>query len=346
MRLYPLFRSLLFLLPPETAHRLTLEWLRVAGNFPPSRWMLERMFAVPAAPVEAFGLTFPNCLGLAAGYDKDALAVSGLAALGFGHLEIGTVTPRPQPGNPRPRLFRLPEDQAIINRMGFPSQGAARVAQRLRLLRRRRMGLPILGVNLGKNRETPLEEALRDYLELMRLFAPLADYLVINVSSPNTVGLRRLQGAEMLRSLLQGLQQASRALNPSPPLLVKLAPDLSWEELDDALGVLLEQGIRGVILTNTTVARPVLHSPYAGESGGLSGAPLAARSREMLAWAARQVGDRLAIISVGGIMSAEEARRRLELGATLIQIYTGLVYRGPSLIREILQATRGAPSLS
>ncbi len=340
MSLYSLFRPLLFLLPAETAHRFTLELLRMIGNFPPSRWVLERSFALPARPVQAFGLTFPNCLGLAAGYDKDALAVSGLAALGFGHIEIGTVTLRPQPGNPRPRLFRLPDDQALINRMGFPSQGAARVAQRLRLLRRRRTGLPILGVNLGKNRETPVEEALQDYLELLHVFAPLADYLVINVSSPNTIGLRRLQGAEMLRLLLQGLQQAGRSLHPSPPLLVKLAPDLTWEELEDAIDVLLEQGIPGVILTNTTVARLGLRSAYAAENGGLSGAPLAARSREMLAWVARQAGDRLEIISVGGIMSAEEAQRRLELGAKLVQIYTGLVYRGPALIGEILRVTR------
>lgn len=338
MNFYPLLRPLLFSLPPETAHHLTLQLLRVIGAFTPARRVLEHIFAFPSRPVQVFGLTFPNRLGLAAGYDKDALAVLGLAALGFGHIEIGTVTFRPQAGNPPPRLFRLVEDQALINRMGFPSQGAERVARRLLRLRRRQKRLPILGVNLGKNRETPLEEALQDYLALMRVFAPLADYLVINISSPNTIGLRRLQGAEMLRSLLRGLQEERRRMPIAPPLLVKLAPDLEPGELEDAIGVILETGIEGVILTNTTLARPSLRSPHASESGGLSGAPLAERSRQMLAWVARLAGDRLGIISVGGIMSAEEAKRRLDLGAHLVQIYTGLVYRGPGLVRQTLAA--------
>lgn len=337
MNFYLLLRPLLFSLPPETAHRLTLYLLRAIGSFAPTRLALEHLFAFPSSSVQAFGLTFPNRLGLAAGYDKDALAVRGLAALGFGHIEIGTVTLHPQEGNPPPRLFRLVEDEALINRLGFPSQGAAVVGGRLMQLRRSRQRLPILGVNLGKNRETPLEEALQDYLALMRIFAPLADYLVVNVSSPNTIGLRRLQGAEMLRSLLRGLQEERRRMPVTPPLLVKLAPDLEPGELEDAIGVILETGIEGVILTNTTVARPPLRSRYATESGGLSGAPLAERSRQMLAWVARQVGDRLGIISVGGIMSAEEAKRRLELGAHLVQIYTGLIYRGPGLIAEIVR---------
>ncbi|MEJ5240476.1 MAG: quinone-dependent dihydroorotate dehydrogenase [Anaerolineales bacterium] len=340
MKLYSLLRPLLFSLPPETAHRLTLQMLAIGGSFAPARWALEKLFAVSSTPVQAFGLTFPNRLGLAAGYDKDAVAVRGLAALGFGHIEVGTVTPRPQAGNPTPRLFRLAEDQALINRMGFPSQGAERVAQRLQALRRQGARLPILGVNLGKNRETPLEEALQDYRTLMERFAPLADYLVINISSPNTIGLRRLQGAEMLRSLLHGLQQARRELPSCPPLLVKLAPDLTREELEDAIAVLLEEGIEGVILTNTTLERPSLRSPYAGESGGLSGAPLAERSRQMLEWVVQMVEGRMGIISVGGIMSAEEAHRRLEMGATLVQVYTGLVYQGPGLVRQILQSSR------
>ncbi|MFO3795755.1 MAG: quinone-dependent dihydroorotate dehydrogenase [Anaerolineales bacterium] len=337
MSFYWLLRPLLFSLPPETAHRLTLHLLRASGSFAPTRLVLEHLFAFPPSPVRAFGLNFPNRLGLAAGYDKDALAVRGLAALGFGHIEIGTVTLRPQAGNPPPRLFRLIEDEALINRLGFPSQGAVVVSNRLMKLRKSRQRLPILGVNLGKNRETPLEEALQDYLELMRIFAPLADYLVINVSSPNTIGLRRLQGAEMLRSLLWGLQGERRKMTVTPPLLVKLAPDLEQGELEDAIGIILETGIEGVILTNTTVARPPLRSRYATESGGLSGAPLAERSRQMLAWVARQAGNRLGIISVGGIMSAEEAKRRLELGAHLVQIYTGLIYRGPALIAEIVR---------
>lgn len=337
MSAYSFIRPVLFLLPPETAHRLTLALLRFAGASELGCRLLGAGLAVPSSPVQVMGLTFPNRLGLAAGYDKDALAVRGLAALGFGHIEIGTVTPRPQPGNPAPRLFRLVEDKALINRLGFPSLGAERVARRLRALRFRSPGA-ILGVNLGKNRETPLEEALQDYLTLVHIFAPLADYLVVNVSSPNTLGLRDLQAAPRLEALLRGLQEARREHSPAPPLLVKLAPDLSEAELEESLAVILEQGVDGLILTNTTLERPALRSRHAGERGGLSGAPLTLRSRELLAWVARRVHGRLTLISVGGILDAAEARRRLELGADLIQIYTGLVYRGPGLIREILMA--------
>nr|BAL57499.1 dihydroorotate oxidase [uncultured Chloroflexota bacterium] len=338
MNLYAILRPILFTLPPETAHRLSLSFLRLASFLPPLRALMERSFAAPSRPVRLFGLTFPNVLGLAAGYDKDAVAVSGLAALGFGHIEIGTVTLRPQAGNPPPRLFRLVEDQALINRLGFPSQGASRVAQRLIRLRRHRHNLPILGVNLGKNRTTPLEEAFQDYRALMHLFSPLADYLVINISSPNTEGLRRLQQAKKLHDLLGGLQKERQGIPKAPPLLVKLSPDLEQHELEEAIEVILDTGIEGVILTNTTLARPGLRSRHAAEQGGLSGAPLAERSRKMLSLVARKAGQRLGIISVGGIMSAAEAQRRLELGADLVQIYTGLIYQGPALIAEILRA--------
>lgn len=338
--MYRLLRSLLFRLDAETAHDLTLFIARVAGAMPLSRLALAKLFAAPACPVEAFGLTFRNPVGLAAGYDKDALAVHGLATLGFGHIEVGTVTPLLQSGNPRPRLFRLVEEEAVINRMGFPSQGAERVAARLRRLPARDRRSFVLGVNLGKNKETPLERAADDYLTLLRIFAPLADYLVINVSSPNTLGLRQLQARQMLEELLRQIQAARRSLPISPPVLVKLAPDLSDVELDDALAALIAFGMDGVVLTNTTLAREGLKSPYQREGGGLSGRPLQARSEAILKQAAQRLNGRLPIISVGGIMTPQDALRRLELGATLVQVYTGLVYAGPMLVRQIVEHCR------
>ncbi len=338
--MYRFVRSLFFRLEAETAHDLTLLAVRWAGALPLSRWVLEACFAAPACPVKAFGLTFRNPVGLAAGYDKDALAVRGLATLGFGHIEVGTVTPLPQGGNPRPRLFRLVEDEAVVNRMGFPSQGAERVVERLRRLPPRGRRTFVLGVNLGKNKETPLEQAAGDYLTLLRLFAPLADYLVINVSSPNTLGLRQLQARRMLEDLLQEVRTARRSLPVSPPVLVKLAPDLSDAELDDALAALVVFDIDGVVLTNTTLAREELKSPCRGESGGLSGRPLGTRSEAFLKKAARRLNGRLPIISVGGIMTPQDALRRLELGATLVQVYTGLVYAGPMLVRKIVRHCR------
>ncbi len=337
---YRIIRPWLFRLDPETAHALTLSAVRWAGALPPVRRMLEAWFAAPACPVRAFGLTFRNPVGLAAGYDKDALAVRGLAALGFGHVEVGTVTPRPQAGNPRPRLFRLVEDAAVINRMGFPSQGAERLAARLRSLRRRGRLPVVVGVNLGKNKDTPLEEAARDYLALLRLFAPLADYLVLNISSPNTLGLRQLQGRQMLEELLREVQAFRMTLPASPPMLVKLAPDLSEAELNDALAALVTFGMDGVVLTNTTLERAELKSRLQGESGGLSGQPLQARSEAVLRRAVQILEGRLPIISVGGIMTPEDAVRRLEMGATLVQVYTGLVYAGPGLVRRIVAECR------
>jgi dihydroorotate dehydrogenase len=338
---YRLFRSFLFRLDPETAHGLTLHLVRLAGIFPLSRWMLEAIFSVPERPVQAFGLTFKNPVGLAAGYDKDAVAVRGLAALGFGHIEVGTVTPRPQPGNPRPRIFRLVPDEAVINRMGFPGKGASYVAGQLSSLVRRSSSV-VIGVNLGKNKDTPLESAAEDYLALMRTFAPLADYLAINISSPNTVGLRRLQGREMLEGLLQAIRAERQTSNVKRPILVKLAPDLSEDELEDALGVILDTGMDGVIATNTTLEREGLQSTYRGESGGLSGRPLTVRSEVVLAKVVKRLDGRIPVISVGGIMSPEDAKRRLDMGAALVQVYTGLVYAGPGLVKQIVRAVEPA----
>ncbi|NWG05284.1 MAG: quinone-dependent dihydroorotate dehydrogenase [Chloroflexi bacterium] len=338
--MYKSIRPLLFRLDPEAAHQLTLTVIRYAGIFPLSRWIVSQLFRPPLKPVQAFGLTFRNPVGLAAGYDKDAVAINGLFALGFGHVEVGTITPRPQPGNPKPRIFRLVEDEAVINRMGFPSRGSEYVQKRLSHIRR--VGGAILGINIGKNKETPNEEAVLDYLVLLQDFAPHADYLVINISSPNTVGLRQLQGHDALSGLLTQLhaqrQLEEQKLGKRLPLLVKLAPDLAESELDDAIEVILQTRMDGVIATNTTLAREGLRSTRRGETGGLSGSPLAARSEAVLSQIIRRVDGKIPVVSSGGIMSPDDAKRRLALGASLVQVYTGLVYAGPGLVKQIVSS--------
>lgn len=361
MSFYDHIRNQLFRLAPETAHALTLQTLSLAGKTLPSRLLLEALFSAPQKPVEVFGLIFKNPVGLAAGYDKDGIAIRGLGALGFGHVEIGTVTPRPQPGNPKPRVFRLVEDQALINRMGFPSRGTEFVQLHLdsnlgRSPFERISGIParhpknrkktdfgfILGVNLGKNKDTPNEEAVFDYLSLLQNYAATADYLTINVSSPNTEGLRSLQGREALQSLLSNLNSQRRLeearLKKRLPLLVKLAPDLSQGELEDAVGVILETGMDGIVATNTTLSRDGLRSPLASESGGLSGKPLASLSDAVLEKVVKLAGGRIPVVGVGGIMTAEDARRKLDLGASLVQVYTGLIYAGPGLVKNIVKS--------
>lgn len=351
--MYKFLLPFLFLLEPERAHALTLFALRMAGAFPLLNWVVSQAYRAPAKPVEAFGLTFKNPVGLAAGYDKDGIAIAGLAALGFGHMEVGTVTPLPQKGNPKPRLFRLVEDQAVINRMGFPGRGADFLRRRIKPvdkvnLIQRMMGvmpkkLPtILGVNMGKNKSTPNEEAVFDYLSLVQGFAPYADYLTINISSPNTAGLRQLQGRDALEGLLTQLhaqrQFEEAKLQKRVPLLVKLAPDLTPSELDDALEASLSAKMDGIIVTNTTLAREGLRSEHQRESGGLSGSPLAVKSEAVLHQTVRRVNGEIPIVSVGGIMSPEDAKRRLEIGAALVQVYTGLIYRGPGLVKEIVKS--------
>ena len=335
--MYPFFRSLLFRLEPEQAHSLTLNMMQLAGAVPLLQTLLRSWFAAPQKPVQAFGLTFANPVGLAAGYDKDGLGWRGLSCLGFGHIEVGTVTPRPQDGNPHPRLFRLVDERALINRMGFPGKGAAFVMRRLEPPRLK--GL-VLGVNLGKNKDTPLERAVEDYLFLLANFAPLADYLVINISSPNTVGLRGLQArqalSELITPLVEQRQVQETTLGRRVPLLVKLAPDLSDRELDDALDVILGSGIDGVVATNTTVERDGISSSLAGETGGLSGAPLGERSTEMVRQIYKRTAGKLPIVGVGGVMGPDDARAKLDAGAALVQVYTGLVYAGPGLVREIV----------
>jgi dihydroorotate dehydrogenase len=335
--MYPFFRSLLFRLDPERAHDLTVSLMQLAGALPPVRMLLRRFFTPDSRKaVQAFGLTFPNPVGLAAGYDKDGLAWRGLACLGFGHIEVGTVTPRPQAGNPRPRIFRIPAEGAVINRMGFPGKGAEFVYQRLNVSTFKRPDV-ILGVNIGKNKNTPNEQADRDYLALLERFAPLADYLAVNVSSPNTIGLRRLQARDHLESLLASLIERRSKLEAQPPILVKLAPDLNDAELDDALDAILSAGVDGVIATNTTISREGVDSPVRNEAGGLSGAPLRQRSTAMIREIHQRTAGKLPIIGVGGIMSVDDARAKLDAGADLIQVYTGMIYRGPGLAREIVE---------
>ncbi|MGC8780512.1 MAG: quinone-dependent dihydroorotate dehydrogenase [Anaerolineae bacterium] len=336
--MYPFLRPLIFRLPAERAHELTLALLRLAGSSAAGRWLVRALFAPrPNGPaVHAFGLTFANPVGLAAGYDKDGLGWRGLAAMGFGHLELGTVTPRPQPGNPAPRIFRLVEDRAVINRMGFPSRGADFLARRLA---GRRPASVVIGVNIGKNKDTPLERAVEDYRTLLQRFAPLADYLAINVSSPNTPGLRRLQDRAALFGLLQPLAEERRrladALGRPVPLLVKLAPDLADAALEAALDAILAAGMDGVIISNTTLRRDGLRSAAAGETGGLSGAPLRGLSSAMVRRVADAVNGRLPIVASGGVMSADDAEEKLAAGAALVQLYTGLIYAGPGLVRQI-----------
>jgi dihydroorotate dehydrogenase len=337
--IYPLSRALLFRLDPEAAHGLSLATIARVGRIPPLRAALASVFSEPQAdPVEAFGLRFPNRVGLAAGYDKNGEAWRGLAALGFGHIEIGTVTPEPQPGNPKPRVFRLVEERSLINRMGFPGRGAAYVAEQLR---GRTPGGPVIGVNIGKQKSTALEEAADDYEELIDVFGPLADYLAVNISSPNTPDLRRLQEQGFLEALLGRIaarrDEVAERLGRRVPVLVKLAPDLTDEQLVNAVDAIVEAGIDGIIATNTTIGREGLEHALADEEGGLSGAALTDRSTRIIATIHEHIGGAIPIVGVGGVMSPQDARAKLDAGATLVQIYTGLVYEGPGLVKRILR---------
>jgi dihydroorotate dehydrogenase len=333
-------KPLLFRLDPEHAHELAIGAMTVLGRLPPLCALLERVNQLPPRlhrPVRAFGLEFPNTVGLAAGFDKDGSGWPAAAALGFGHVEIGTVTLHAQPGNPRPRAFRYPAEGAVINRMGFNNVGAAALAARLAGQPGPGRRLIPLGINLGKSKVTSLDQATADYLGSFRLLADHADYLAVNVSSPNTPGLRELQDAAWLRPLLAALVVENRARvaagRPRRPLLLKIAPDLSFPQIDDVLGVITDLGLDGIIATNTTLARP---GPFAAvtEAGGLSGRPLRRRSTEIINYLARATGGRLPIIGVGGIMDEASAGEKLDAGATLVQLYTGLIYRGPFFAAE------------
>jgi len=346
MSAYDFAKSLLFRFDPESVHSATLRALAGVASTSLGRSLLQKAFDFrdDRLKVEAFGMTFRNPIGLAGGYDKDGVAVLGLGCLGFGHVEVGTVTYQPQPGNPRPRIFRLPEDTALINTMGFPSLGSEAVARRLARL----PAHPDLrvGVNLGKNKDTPLEDAAEEYRAGVRRLYCWADYLSINISSPNTMGLRRLQSREYLAGLLSAVTTECAVQRAETgrrvPLLVKLAPDMTWPEVDEALDVLLSAEVDGVIATNATTDRQGLRSPLRTLPGGLSGVPLTRKNTEFVGYVHRHAGDRLPIIAVGGIFTVEDVLAKLAAGATLVQVYTGLVYRGPAMVRDILKGLLAA----
>ncbi len=335
MTAYALLKPLLFRADPETVHDRVMGELARAGRHPGALRLFSSLYSVqdPRLTVRRFGLTFPNPVGLAAGFDKNALAVPTWPALGFGFTEVGSVTAQAQPGNPKPRLFRLPEDEALINRLGFNNGGAAAVATRLEALRRKTLPTP-LGINLGKSKVTPLDDAPSDYLASLETLWPYADYFAVNVSSPNTPGLRALQEGGRLERLLDTVTGYAANQPARKPILLKIAPDLSFEQLDEIVRLALEFGLGGLIATNTTVARAGLRNPI-NEAGGLSGRPLGTRSLELLRYLRVQVGDALPLVSVGGIFSADDVWERLRAGASLVQLYTSFVYRGPGLLKDI-----------
>ncbi len=337
MNWYPLAQKLLFKLDAETAHGLSLTVLEVLY-----RLRLVKLVAAPPAsenalaPVTLMGIEFPNRAGLAAGLDKNGEHIDALAACGFGFIEIGTVTPLPQTGNDRPRLFRLPADRAIINRMGFNNRGVDYLVERVKRSQRR----CVLGINIGKNKNTPNENAVDDYLVCLQKVYPLADYITINISSPNTPGLRDLQHGESLRMLLRALKEEQNKLHQRyayyVPLLVKIAPDLDDAEVAALAEIFIEQHIDGVIATNTTNARSGLHEiELAKEQGGLSGQPLTEQADHVLSVLVKALHAKIPVIAAGGIMNLEDALRKRELGAALVQVYTGFIYEGPKLVSEI-----------
>lgn len=335
-----LVRPLLFLIDPEKIHHIVFALLHWGGKIPGMRalWRACYDYRHPRLERVLFGLTFRNPVGLAAGFDKDARLVDELACFGFGFVEIGTLTPKPQPGNEKPRLFRLPADHALINRMGFNNGGAAAAVERLR----RRKSRVIVGGNIGKNKTTPNEQALDDYAQCFEILYPFVDYFVINVSSPNTPGLRELQEKDPLRKLLQYVIDLSKAKPVYKPVLLKIAPDLSPQQLDDVVSILLETRTDGVIATNTTISRDGLSTPdeevKAIGAGGLSGQPLTRRATEVIAYLRGKLGTGFPIIGVGGIMTAADALEKIRAGADLVQVYTGFIYEGPILAATINRA--------
>jgi dihydroorotate dehydrogenase len=340
-----LLRPSLFRMDSEHAHEVGVDAMMWLGRLTPVCRVMEALNRLPVVrfkPVEAFGLQFPNAVGLAAGFDKNAKAWPAAAAMGFGHVEIGTVTALGQPGNPKPRAFRYPSEEAVINRMGFNNEGSEAVAARLAKqpgVGRRRIPL---GVNLGKSKVAPLDGATADYLASFARLAEFADYLVLNVSSPNTPGLRTLQDEKPLRELLGAImsankERAAKTGGTLVPVLLKIAPDLTWPQIDAALGVIAEFGLAGIIATNTTLARPGFFGTVE-EAGGLSGKPVRRKSTEIVRYISRATRGKLPIIGVGGITDSESAAEKLDAGATLVQVYTGMIYRGPLFAKDLAWA--------
>ena len=330
--MYELLRPLLFKFDPEVIHKITLNLIKWAGMLPPTYAVLRAIFEVndPRLEVEAFGVKFRNPIGLAAGYDKDGVAVRGLSSLGFGHVEVGTLTRQKQIGNPQPRVHRVIESQGVINSMGFPNNGVA--AMRIR------RGAAKVGINIGKSKDTPLEQAAEDYVELFKQVYRDADYVAINISSPNTLNLRQLQARDYIEGLLKEVTTVRNRVTPRVPVLVKIAPDLSEQEVDDVLGAIELAGVDGVIATNTTIGREGIPAAYRDLKGGLSGLPLRDRSTALVSCISRKTNSKLPIIGVGGVMNPIDALAKFEAGATLVQVYTGLVYAGPSLVQQINRA--------
>lgn len=333
--LYSLARNLLFTLPTEVSHYLALDGIALARNLHLTPCLLPQ----PQLPLEVMGLQFRNPVGLAAGLDKNGDYIDGLAALGFGFIEIGTITPRPQPGNPKPRLFRLPRAQAIINRMGFNNKGVDHLVQQVRKAKYD----GVLGINIGKNFDTPVENALDDYRICLEKVYEWASYVTINISSPNTQGLRSLQYGESLDQLLSGLKESQQKLQSQyrkyVPLVVKIAPDLEAQDVETIAAQLLKNGMDGVIATNTTLARNgVEHLPHGNEQGGLSGDPVRHKSTQVLRQLAQELNGKLPIIGVGGISEGAHAAEKIQAGAQLVQVYTGFIYRGPGLIADSVKA--------
>jgi dihydroorotate dehydrogenase len=335
--LYCLVRPLLFSLDPETAHELTIQGLARAAHTGLLSWAAPKI--APCAPRTVMGLSFPNPVGLAAGLDKNGAAIDGLAALGFGFIEIGTTTPRPQPGNPKPRMFRLPQANALINRLGFNNLGVDHLLANVQRADYR----GILGINIGKNFDTPIERAAEDYLLCWRKVYPHASYVTVNISSPNTQNLRTLQGAEALDALLAQLKAEQAKLADQHgkyvPLALKIAPDLAPEQIQSIAALLVRHKIDGVIATNTTIGREGVEGlPHAAETGGLSGAPVKEKSTAVIRALHQALDGALPIIGVGGIMNGADAREKIDAGAQLVQIYTGMIYRGPELVAEAVKA--------
>jgi len=334
-----LIRPVLFLFDAERIHHFVFFVLRIKGRNPGFKWLLSALFRVASPRLEktVLGLRFKNPVGLAAGFDKDAKLIDELACFGFGFIEIGTLTPKPQPGNEKPRLFRLPHDKALINRMGFNNEGVLAAVERLK----KRKSDVIVGGNIGKNKSTPNEKALDDYAYCVEALYPYVDYFVVNVSSPNTPGLRELQEKEPLRKLLSFVKAQVNAKLKPKPVLLKIAPDLTVEQLDDVIKILKETNTDGVIATNTTISREgLLTDKKIVErigAGGLSGKPLGNKATEVIKYLRRELGPSYPIIGVGGIMSVNDAQEKLKAGADLIQVYTGFVYEGPGFVKRILQ---------
>ena len=330
---YELIRPLLFRMDAERAHHATLRLLALGHRL---RMVRQR---VPELPTQAMGLTFANPVGLAAGLDKNGACIDALAALGFGFIEVGTVTPRPQPGNPKPRMFRLPEHKAVINRLGFNNDGVEALLANIERARWR----GVLGINIGRNKDTPNERAVGDYLHCLERVYPLASYVTVNISSPNTQGLRDLQEEELLKRFVGGLRERQEQLRGQHgrhvPMLIKIAPDLDQPALDGMAAVMLEAKVDGLICTNTTIARDaVAGHRHGGESGGLSGKPLLKPSTAVLRGLRDRLGSQITLIGVGGICAGKDAAAKIQAGANLVQCYSGLVYRGPRLVGECIEA--------